>query len=873
MKNNDSIDDQEENLNKNIDQMRKAIHHVALNQKLNEWFDLLDVITKTYRNFSSNYCQIVEDYPNVLEKFYEKFERNCAEWFKWYGEEKREEIQELFKKETEERQRKLEEEALKKYEEEKKLEELKAKEDDDKNKGAKKAPPKAPAKKGKDSDKPDLNVPQLEVPKIQEITSSNGYKYLVKRTIEEIASELMIIKSDEPEPPKKEESEEEKKETKPPETKPVDNKQAQQPPAPVPEQKKDEGEGEGDHPEEKEVVNKYLENIRQMPPVDPDGDQVLVPNLLIQHNEIKGLLEIFFDKMFSWISKHKEEYFKQTKVKNKDIIDNNIIELDENLRAQWPRKGKLEVEVYQERKSQITAHNKKYERQIRQWLERHNKSEEMWSFLMESMSQEFEKYEKQQDKIKQIIPGCKNLAELQGASRKERDAIQSFEEKINEICDKLFDIAVNQTDLLIKLNNDMLKSCQLFNSGGNYSELEIDWYRKQMDIINEMLQNFRKEKESEISTINEKLKLSCKEPYDKFETEYKSGMHNLIAKEGLGKKFGAPRRTIQERMRAEITKCEQAQSGIEKLLEKLTDLCSSEWIGDQATTSLSNEIRKVMISIMRWIIWYGQYLNAFRTGDQVIRELKQIPPITLVENVENLDLVEDEKAKYEDRQERELFHLGVIGTKKEEGAHFSENIDKINVMAIENCQKLYVGEDAQWLVGEKKIPEYLSIYLKRVNTQAEDFRIQSIQYLREAALEYIKICEKVPASVFGYIEQKYSKMISNSLNSIETEYNEYERNDKELRSIHLKRFRPNLANPANANELNELNKEAKARTEKFSEKVDDVQMQLIDLEQDKSKEFHVVWLNNLRCLLKLYNSLVYKDHFIKLPGDEIVEKK
>lgn len=29
----------------------------------------------------------------------------------------------------------------------------------------------------------------------------------------------------------------------------------------------------------------------------------------------------------------------------------------------------------------------------------------MWSFLMDSMSQEFEKYEKQQDKIKQIIPG------------------------------------------------------------------------------------------------------------------------------------------------------------------------------------------------------------------------------------------------------------------------------------------------------------------------------------------------------------------------------------------------------------------------------------------------------------------------------------
>lgn len=368
----------------------------------------------------------------------------------------------------------------------------------------------------------------------------------------------MIIKSDEPEPPKEEgNTDEDQKNDKPPEGKPADNKQpaaqAQAQP-PATEQKKEEDEGEGDQKEEKEVVNQYLVNIRQMPPVDPDGNQVLVPDLIIQHNEIVDLIQILFEKMFSWISKHKEQYFKQTKVKNKELVDNNIIELDENLRAQWPRKGKLEVEVYQERKSQITAHNKKYERQIRQCLDRHNKSEDMWSFLMESISQEFDKYEKQQDKIKQLIPGCKNLAELQGASMKERDAIQSFEEKINEICDKLYDIAVNQTDVLIKLNNDMLKSCQLFKSGGNYSELEIDWYRKQMDVINDMLQNFRKEKEQEIANINDKLKLSCKEPYDKFENEYKSGMHNLIAKEGLGKKFGAPRRTVQERMRAEITK-------------------------------------------------------------------------------------------------------------------------------------------------------------------------------------------------------------------------------------------------------------------------------------------------------------------------------
>jgi golgin subfamily A member 4 len=561
------------------------------------------------------------------------------------------------------------------------------------------------------------------------------------------------------------------------------------------------------------------------------------------------------------------------KVNNKELIDSNIDELDENLRKQWPRKGKLEVEIYQERKSQITAHNKKYERQVRQCLERHNKSEEMWVYLMDTINREFENYFKQQEKLKGNISDCKNLAELQGNSRKERDSVQSFEEKIVEITDKLYDIAVAQSDSLIKLNCDMLKSCQLFEQGGNYSELEVEWYKTQMDEINEMLQSFRKEKEQELADVNDRLQKSLKQPYEEFEDNYKSGMHKLVTKEGLGKKFGAPRRIIQEKMRAEMTKCEQAQSGIEKLLDKLNQLCSGDWVGDQATSSLSIEIRKVQICIMRCIVKYGKYLHAFRIGDEIIRELKELTPLTLTENKNNLELTEEEQKNYDERLKRELFHLNIIGASQEENANFSENILKINNVAIEHCQKLYVGEDAQWLVGEKKIPEYLSIYLKGVNEQAEQFRIQSIRYLRDSALELIKIDEKVPNTVFSYIEEKYSRTINTAIANIEKTYSEYEREDKELRASHLKRFRPNLANPANAGELEELNKEAKERTDKFIEKVDDTQVQLVDLEIEKSNEFYVVYFNNLRCLLKLFDALVYREHFIKLPGDEIVVKK
>ena len=38
-------------------------------------------------------------------------------------------------------------------------------------------------------------------------------------------------------------------------------------------------------------------------------------------------------------------------------------------------------------------------------------------------------------------------------------------------------------------------------------------------------------------------------------------------------------------------------------------------------------------------------------------------------------------------------------------------------------------------------------------------------------------------------------------------------------------------------------------------------------------EFYTAYLNNIRALIKVFDGVIYKDDFIMLPGDEIVEKK
>jgi len=50
-----------------VEEMRRAIHHVELNEKLQQCFDMLDAITRSYRDYNIEYIGLVEAYPNTVQ--------------------------------------------------------------------------------------------------------------------------------------------------------------------------------------------------------------------------------------------------------------------------------------------------------------------------------------------------------------------------------------------------------------------------------------------------------------------------------------------------------------------------------------------------------------------------------------------------------------------------------------------------------------------------------------------------------------------------------------------------------------------------------------------------------------------------------------
>lgn len=77
-----------------------------------------------------------------------------------------------------------------------------------------------------------------------------------------------------------------------------------------------------------------------------------------------------------------------------------------------------------------------------------------------------------------------------------------------------------------------------------------------MSEINAMVQKCKEHRDIKLKEVYAKMEKLMKEPNEVFEKNYKGSIVNLSAKEGLGKTFGQPRRLAQERLRAEMTKCE-----------------------------------------------------------------------------------------------------------------------------------------------------------------------------------------------------------------------------------------------------------------------------------------------------------------------------
>ena len=111
--------------------------------------------------------------------------------------------------------------------------------------------------------------------------------------------------------------------------------------------------------------------------------------------------------------------------------------------------------------------------------------------------------------------------------------------------------------------------------------------------------------------------------------------------------------------------------------------------------------------------------------------------------------------------------------------------------------KLYTGENAKYLVGDQKIPEYLSIFLANMNKSLDTFKINCVRQLRMSTERLQDLCNQIPRSVFYYLQFKYQSIIKSQITKEQSHFDHAKEQDQTQKDEHLRLFRPKLENPAN----------------------------------------------------------------------------
>lgn len=139
-----------------------------------------------------------------------------------------------------------------------------------------------------------------------------------------------------------------------------------------------------------------------------------------------------------------------------------------------------------------------------------------------------------------------------------------------------------------------------------------------------------------------------------------------------------------------MTRCEQAQKGVDQLIDQLEDLCE-EANDDDLTKSKINssgaektvtiKMRVALVQVIRSIRHYALHCGGFK------EEVKELDRISYSENQESINVREDEKEADLRRQDEELEILGPIGFKNasEPYVRFPEAIVNIENMCKELC--------------------------------------------------------------------------------------------------------------------------------------------------------------------------------------------
>ena len=824
----ENVEKIEEKFNKKVEDLKRTITLNDLEKALQDCIAVLEEIAQENRRYTEDVSDSISKHSSRLSSSYFIYLTKILEKFGIFSYEKKEEIIALIRsKKIESNKLKTPEEAKRRMSSVKEIQEIKV----------------------------IVEVEEIEI---------LGKKWVVHTPLVDISKDLLITDEDREKEAAKRLKEEERKREE--ERKMLEEQQKRE------EQKKNKGKP----PVKVEETKKEEPSLLLVPeteqeednrPIDPLGNLCLLDSLLISSSYFSTILLNLQNNFSLFISTSENSALSLSKSSDSQLLNSTRDELDEKLRFLWPRKGKLEVNEFSNRSLEIKRHHNRWERFIAELTPKKESSSKEFLDCSKEVNDLLLKYKKEQDLVRSQLPKSTSIAEFQGLIRKNKDLEMNLFHKASEIIEKLEELANNLPEKLVNSCEEYLNNLILFEKGGDFDEKEVEYYRAKAKIICDSILNEAMKRKEGLETLKKKFENDRLEPVRLFEKEYGNALEGLAAKEGIGKKYGAPKRSAQEKIRAEMTKCEKAQEGIDGILEAILQVYSEfrQKLAEKnekgfvlRDPSYCVNLRKLMISFRICAQKYGNHISAFKDEN-----LPNIKSLTWREDQSGI-LASIEEVNLEASRLEYLYEpLMELGVNKTPG-NFLQKISEIEKNARDESLKLYSG---------KALPDAVDRYYKLMKYYAEEFRSTRSKFLRESCLKLQDQLTPITSCTFQSLHLSFEYQFEDLDSKAQSKFDSFYKPEQALRLLHSKSLRPNLSNPSCTSELDSLNSSELDRYERVKSYTEDLLSEYIRSSREISENFRVKLQNNSETLLYLFDVFFIYDDFNYVPGDEAPEVK
>jgi len=610
-------------------------------------------------------------------------------------------------------------------------------------------------------------------------------------------------------------------------------------------------------------------------PVDAAGTKC-IEAVQIEPKQAVDLISEFRDALVVWMENHEQERDEKA---DKRCNENKAVlteELEDRLRSHWPRKGRVEVNCRAPREGELVTHTNRAQRYAKGLLDKHEAQEVAFQKLVKETEGFGTKFLAKLHDLMERLPTQTSIASLQGVETQQRKLASEFEAEFENQVEKLSAYLSTLPEGLVAGCQGMIEQCRTFDQGGDFDLTEIEFLRESLEIPLQRIRHAVEEREETLQELSNQKDQSLGAPVTEFRAKYNEALVELSLKEGLGQKYGGPRRRAQERLRTVITRDESAGDLVDQLLRGLESLCEeakrmyltrqtpleAHKRNSHATEKshpLSIRVASCLLSLRAALYQRVSYLEFLRQPGSVVLTDIQLPAELLVDE----------------------------GVKLLPSGTFVGAMGEIEQQCKKETLELYKQEKREELLGDDGIPESLKLWLQESRSKAlgpDGHWFTACKRLQKQVNRLEKLVAKWPVPPDPQLLAGPAACIIDLLyrrrggarrvrEEAEAGFAKQLAIFEAAKKKHETTLRPQLGQPDNAAELEALVQIERGRQEEVKQALKEFQSNLLQNEKVQLQKFCQELVDLVTMLLSVLDSIVMSDHLARLPGEQAEQVK